>query len=298
MSRAGPQRRRASFDWFFRPAGSAEDAPLSEETAFADVLAELPAVERSALALSEIGGLEPEEIAARLGTDLEVATTVLGRARATARMKLRDRRAGLAALVPWQWLLPGGAPAARAAGVVAAAVVGTSVVATTAAPEAAAERPAPVVRVQQEERPAVAPLRTVHPAAPLAAPAGGLRRAAPAAAPAPTASARLVVGPRRAAPAGAPAARTRALVPSGRPTRPPAPPPRRAPAPPRTETPTRTVATRVKAPAGAAVPLLAPVPPPSAVAPVETPALPPLEPPPAPQVLAALTETVAPPALP
>ena len=114
-------RRKRSFDWFFRPSGADEDAPLSAEAEFSAVLADLPAVERSALALAEIGGLETEEIAARLGTDVHVAKVVLERARVAARTKLRDRRAGIAALLPWQWLLPSASPAARAAGVVAAA---------------------------------------------------------------------------------------------------------------------------------------------------------------------------------
>ncbi|HVM68307.1 MAG TPA: sigma-70 region 4 domain-containing protein, partial [Gaiellaceae bacterium] len=202
------QRNRRIFDWFFRPAGLDEDAPLSAEASFAEVLAELPAVERSALALSEIGGLEPDEIAARLGTDVDVAETVLGRARTTARMKLRDRRAGLAALLPWQWLLPSGAPAARAAGVVAAAVVGTTVAVTTAVPDASADRPTPVVRAEPRSD---QPQRAVRVAR------SGLSRpvaVAAATAPAPAAEGRSVLpAPRRAGDAAvrqraAPAPRT------------------------------------------------------------------------------------------
>jgi len=68
------------FDWLFRPQLADEDLPLSAEALFAEALAELPAVERSALALSEIGGLDNDEIAERLGTDPLVVRRLLVRA--------------------------------------------------------------------------------------------------------------------------------------------------------------------------------------------------------------------------
>ena len=118
-----------------------EDAPLAAEARFAEVLSELPAVERSVLALSEIGGLADEEIAIRLGTNVGVVESVLDRARTTARTKLRERRSALALLPQLAgWLTQGSAgPVAKAAGAVAAVVVGTGAVATTIAGDAAAE---------------------------------------------------------------------------------------------------------------------------------------------------------------
>lgn len=118
------------FDWLFRPQVADEDLPLSAEARFAEALAELPAVERSALALSEIGGLDPEEIAERLGTEPAVVGKLLLRARATVRTSLAVRSPrGLVALLPLQtwWQSGSAAPAMRAAGVVASVVVGTGV---------------------------------------------------------------------------------------------------------------------------------------------------------------------------
>jgi hypothetical protein len=104
--------------------------PLSAEARFAEALAELPAVERSALALSEIGGLDADEIAERLGTDAVVVGKLLTRARKSVRASLEHGgRRGLGALIPFQnwWQSGSSGPAVRAAGAVAAAVVGTGV---------------------------------------------------------------------------------------------------------------------------------------------------------------------------
>lgn len=84
-----------SFDWFFRPHLADEDLPLSAELRFAEALAELPAIERSALALSEIGGLDTNEIAERLGTEVAVVRKLLVRAR--RRCERRSMCAGGAA---------------------------------------------------------------------------------------------------------------------------------------------------------------------------------------------------------
>lgn len=106
--------RPRRFDWLFRPQMADEDLPLSAEARFAEALAELPAVERSALALSEIGGLDTYEIAERLGTDPVVVRKLLTRARESVRtsIALRSRR-GLSALIPFQnwWQSP--APSAH-----------------------------------------------------------------------------------------------------------------------------------------------------------------------------------------
>lgn len=130
--------RPRRFDWLFRPQLAAEDMPLSAETRFAEALADLPAVERSALALSEIGGLDPNEIAERLGTDPVIVRKVLARARESVRTTLAVRsRRGLTALIPFQswWQTGSSAPAVRAAGAVAAAVVGTTVAMGSAPPD-------------------------------------------------------------------------------------------------------------------------------------------------------------------
>jgi predicted DNA-binding protein (UPF0251 family) len=73
------------FDWLVRPHLADEDQPLSAEARFAAALSRLPAVERSALALSEIGGLDAEEIAERLGTDPSIVRKLLARARESVR---------------------------------------------------------------------------------------------------------------------------------------------------------------------------------------------------------------------
>ena len=123
-----PRPRR--FDWLFRPHLADEDLPLSAEARFAEALSELPPVERSALALAEIGGLNEEEIAERLGTEPDVVRKLLHRARASVRTAIAgSSRRGLTALLPLQnwWQTGASAPAVRAAGAVAAAVVGTGV---------------------------------------------------------------------------------------------------------------------------------------------------------------------------
>jgi sigma-70-like protein len=122
--------RPTRFDWLFRPQVADVDLPLSAEARFAEALAELPAVERSALALSEIGGLDTAEIAERLGTDPAVVSKLLARARDSVRVSLATRgRRGLTALVPVQTQchLGSSAPTLRAAGLVAAAVVAPTV---------------------------------------------------------------------------------------------------------------------------------------------------------------------------
>lgn len=145
--------RPTRFDWLFRPQVADVDLPLSAEARFAEALAELPAVERSVLALSEIGGLDTHEIAERLGTDPAVVRKLLARARESVRATLATRgRRGLTALLPLQsWLQAGSSvPTMRAAGLVAAAVVAPTVAiggAGSGAPRATLTRPdAPVFR--------------------------------------------------------------------------------------------------------------------------------------------------------
>ena len=128
------------FDWLFRPQLADEDRPLSAELRFAEALAELPAVERSALALSEIGGLDTDEIAERLGTDSATVRKLLARAREAVRTSLAVRGRGLTALLPFQswWQLGSSAPALRTAGAVlaATAVMGPSILVGRTAAEA------------------------------------------------------------------------------------------------------------------------------------------------------------------
>lgn len=70
------------FDWLCRPYSADEDLSLSTKAArFAKALAELPAIQRSALALSKIGGLDADGIAQRLGTDPAIVQKLLARAR-------------------------------------------------------------------------------------------------------------------------------------------------------------------------------------------------------------------------
>ncbi len=131
--------RPRRFDWLFRPQLADEDLPLSAEARFAEALAELPAVERSVLALSEIGGLDTLEIADRLGTDPVVVRKLLARARESVRTSLETRgRRGITALIPFQswWQTGSSAPVVRATGAVAAAVVGTGVAIGGASAEA------------------------------------------------------------------------------------------------------------------------------------------------------------------
>ena len=283
--------RPRRFDWLFRPQMADEDLPLSAEARFAEALAELPAVERSALALSEIGGLDTNEIAQRLGTDPAVVRKLLLRARESVRASLSMQgRRGLAALLPFQNVWQSSGPAVRAAGVVVAAVVAPTVViggASADAPRATLTSPdpphvraleivdrpvpvrSPVVDVVATAAAAVAPAR--RPAPPPARgerrsvrPGAGLQRddasfvaSVPAQWPVPSEPAE------RAEPAAAPEH--------------PAPPQR----PPHPANPSETVAGTVPR-QGAAVPPPLPVPPPPPVElPVEPPPLP-VEPPPLP----------------
>jgi predicted DNA-binding protein (UPF0251 family) len=111
---ADPRR----FDWLFRPHARDEDAPLSAEARFAEALAQLPADERSALAFSELGGLEPDAIAQRLGTDRQTAERLVAQARAAVRAALAERgRRLLSSLLPL-------ASAARTVGAAAVGTVG------------------------------------------------------------------------------------------------------------------------------------------------------------------------------
>jgi RNA polymerase sigma factor (sigma-70 family) len=104
------------FDWLCRPQAADEDEvlALSAEARFADVLAELPAVEQSALALSDIGGLDTNEIAERLGTEPAVVRKLLMRARESVQASLAehgDREP--ASDLPFQNLWQAGPPRAR-----------------------------------------------------------------------------------------------------------------------------------------------------------------------------------------
>jgi len=266
------------FDWLFRPQMADEDLPLSAEALFAEALAELPAVERSALALSEIGGLDASEIAERLGTDPAVVRKLLARARESVRASLAMRGRGLTALLPFQslWQTGPSAPVVRAAGVVAAAVIGPSVVVGGAGAEAphAAAAPSRPLRVQAFERPergalpvrvhvataAVPSPQTVLEGAVAAErgsvrPGAGLRRDRGAAVASPS------VPPPRAEPSATPVVRER-----------PAPPPPAEPAP---------VAATVPLPVTPEPPLLPSPVPPVALPPVALPELaspPPLPP--------------------
>lgn len=172
--------RPTRFDWLFRPQVADVDLPLSAERRFAEALAELPAVERSVLALSEIGGLDMYEIAERLGTDPAIVRKLLARARESVRTSLATRgRRGLTALLPLQnlWQAGTSVPTMRAAGLVAAAVVAPTVAiggAGADAPRAILTRPdAPVVRAfEWSQRGPLVPSRAriglARPAAPVA----------------------------------------------------------------------------------------------------------------------------------
>ncbi len=106
-------------------------------------LGEVAAVERSALALSEIGGLDTDEIAERLGTDPAIIRTLLDRARESVRTSLAARgRRGVTALLPFQslWQLGSAAPTMRAAGLIAAAVIALAVAVGVAAADAPRSR--------------------------------------------------------------------------------------------------------------------------------------------------------------
>jgi DNA-directed RNA polymerase specialized sigma24 family protein len=101
------------FDWLFRPQPAGMDLPLSAAARFAEALAKLPAVERSALALSEIGGLDTNEIAKRLGTDSALVRKLLLRARESVRTsEFVHGRGSLPVLLPFQNLWENVAPSA------------------------------------------------------------------------------------------------------------------------------------------------------------------------------------------
>jgi predicted DNA-binding protein (UPF0251 family) len=183
-----PDPRR--FDWLFRPQVRDEDAPLSAEARFAEALAQLPAAERSALALSELGGLDHDEIAQRLGTDRETAERLVSRARATVRTALAHRsRRLLSALLPLQSSWPSGfGAAARTFGAVAVGTVGIGATFDAdrvqagggRSPAEAAAAPAPLVQpARATTRAAAAPRVTRMPTVRLAARPVASGRSAP-----------------------------------------------------------------------------------------------------------------------
>lgn len=116
------------FDWLFRPQERDEDMPLSAEARFAEAFRRLSAEERSALALSDIGGLGSEEIATRMGTEREIVEGLIARARESIRAALVEpgrRLLGAFGAFQHGWLQGGVAgPTGRSAGAVAAAVLG------------------------------------------------------------------------------------------------------------------------------------------------------------------------------
>lgn len=248
------------FDWLFRPQLPDEDLPLSAEARFAEALAELPPVERSALALAEIGGLGPEEIAERLGTQPAIVSSILARARLSVRITLARGR-GLTAFLPFHgwWQSGASAPLGRAAGVVATAAVGAGLAVSAATPSAppalpVVEEPAHAVVAKPRATVSQASFEARNQAVP-----GELvfQEHKPRPTQRPTMAA-AVPAPPRAVPAPAPpAART---VPAGRPIPParePAPaPPERAPA----ATPARPSAGEVDRPPSLPLVRVPPVP--------------------------------------
>lgn len=285
--------RPRRFDWLFRPNLADEDLPLSAEARFAEALSELPPVERSALALSEIGGLDTEEIASRMGTEPAVVRKLLDRARASVQTNLAGAgRRGVSALLPLQswWQSGASAPAVRTAGAVAAAVVGTGV----AIGGASAEAPLPPLTAP--DTPAAHAIESSPPGRPLLARAAASTAAASpirahrresVTVPQPRSRARVRVVPTRRGPLverGSAPGRARAdeardpvtrrpVVPAAAPARPQRPRPQ----------PVETVARTVpQVPAPAPVPV--PVPVPAPAPPAELPALPRVEPPPLPVV--------------
>ena len=104
------------FDWLCRPHSADEDPPLSNNAArFAKALAELPAIQRSALALSRIGGMDADAIAQRLGTDPAIVQRLLARARESVRASIAPLPAPSPVLfrVPSALHRPPAAPHAR-----------------------------------------------------------------------------------------------------------------------------------------------------------------------------------------
>jgi hypothetical protein len=179
---ADPRR----FDWLFRPRERDEDMPLSAEARFAEAFAELPSDERSALALRDLGGLDADEIAVRLGTDADAAEQLVSRARESLRAALRARgRRVLEGLLPLQsWLESSAGPAVRAAGAVVAAAAGIG--ATVDAGPIAASAPLEPARGAGEMRaPGIDPVAppaaaaAVPPPARSAPAASAIERAAP-----------------------------------------------------------------------------------------------------------------------
>lgn len=279
----------ARFDWLFRPHLADEDLPLAAEARFAEALAELPAVERSALALSEIGGLDTHEIAERLGTDPAIVVKLLARARTSVRASLAvGGRRGLTALLPFHswWQTGSAAPAVRAAGVVAAAVVGSSLAiggAAAEAPRATLTSPDPPrVRALEQSDPGAITAQRAGVSAATAAAAVTATRREEAAAPRERRSVRSGPGLRRdrnaaaAAPAQQPLLREQAEPAAERET--PAPSPPAEPA-----TVAETVPLIVTLDPPPAPPVELPVvPPPLPAVPPVVPELPQLPPPPLP----------------
>ena len=108
--------KATKFDWLCGPRLADVDLFPSAEGRSADALAELPAVERSALALSEIGGLDTDEIAERLGTDPAIVRKLLARARESVRTSLAEQaRCRPTVPLPFQRLWQVGPSAAHGA---------------------------------------------------------------------------------------------------------------------------------------------------------------------------------------
>jgi len=79
------QAGATGLDWLSRPASADAERLRSAKARRAEALAELPRIERSALALSGIGGLDADAIATRLGTEPEIVRRLLEHARAAVR---------------------------------------------------------------------------------------------------------------------------------------------------------------------------------------------------------------------
>jgi RNA polymerase sigma factor (sigma-70 family) len=258
----GRRPREASLE--HEPAAAERDVTVRE---LRDALARLPANQRAALVLREIGGLGYGEIAARLALSVPSVQMLLFRARRALRAELEAdaprRRAGgwLWPFQPWlAEMIARHALVPRAAGVAAAGAVGATAL-------TGSDAPPPVRAAQATPPPAV--LAAVEVAAP--APRTHARRTArPAPPPAP---ARAAARPpaRTVAPVPAPA-------PPPAPRPPPAPPPPPEPPAPAAPPPPAPPAPSLPAPAAPAVAPAVPAPP--QLPAIELPALPALPPPP------------------
>jgi hypothetical protein len=269
-------RKHHRFNWL-QWTRRHEDEALTADAEFAEAFSELPAQEKSVLALAEIGGLQPGEIAHRLHTDVVVIDAMLARARRTMRAKLRAKR-GWPSLVPLDgWLSsagPGPSLAVRAAGAVAAAALGTGIV-VAAVEDAAADPPQPVVHAERPVARALAVVPVSRAPARAAAHARGQERAEPTGAAVvrlPPARGHFVADPDEAPPGGTSPPQAPAHDPGGPE---PAPPPAAAPEPELPPAGTAAVTTVADELPPALSPLV-PELPPVAVVPVELAPVPPL----------------------